>query len=113
MIPKTVYIPFERSWHDFIDDGLRHLGHGKALWKHKRSSRDIQIGDVGYFTAGHFDYLFNITLPRDQLGAPDGFEPIPFAPSDIITEPGCLEPDKLYKSPKMTIEKEIAAEGEE
>ena len=96
--------PYLRACFEMFDDGLHNLGHGQALWEHKPARRDIQIGDVGYFSAGQFAFLFSVTAPNKDLDLPANFEELPYdEATDVVVEHGCLKAGVVYKSPKVTV----------
>lgn len=78
----------------------------KQMYKRKRGMPlyepecEVHIGDVGYFSRGRFERLFNITRPdtdpwQTEMGVPTGFEPIKIPEVHRLASPTFLRPQPL------------------
>jgi len=76
-----------KPW-DVYQKQLASLYQGIALWEPNPVEAlyvRVSIGDVGYINEGHFNRMFNVTLPWDhpsntRLGEPDYYPPLDWGP---------------------------------
>ena len=88
----------------------RHLlshGFGQPLWRPESIDREVCLGDVGWFSDGGFNVLFNATQSpnaaeaspeRRQLnkrGVPKTFTPLDPKAADIVREDQCIMDYKI------------------